>query len=87
MLTLAAVEFAELIGHWDPSSADIEILTPMDWDRKGQYTNVVEAVQRATKGNDVMVYKVPVDATRIEYWIISFWQGRVVGVKALAVES
>lgn len=59
----------------------------MDWDRKGQYTNLVEAVQRATKGNDVMVYKVPVDATRTEYWIISIWEGRAVGVKALAVES
>jgi hypothetical protein len=81
------VEFGQLINHSNPEEAGIEILTTMDWDRRGQYTNVVEAVQRATKGNDVMVYKVPVDKTRVEYWVISVWEGRAVGVKALAVES
>lgn len=81
------VEFAKLINHWSPQDSDIEIQTPTDWDRQGQYTKLVKAVQRATKGNDVMVYKVPVDATRVEYWLVSSWEDRVIGVKALAVES
>lgn len=81
------VEFAELIGHGNPSSAGIEIMDPLDWDRQGQYTNVIEAVREATKGHDVRVYKVPKDSTRVEYWVISMLDGRAVGVKALAVES
>uniref|UniRef100_A0A0B7JLS4 Anthranilate synthase n=1 Tax=Bionectria ochroleuca TaxID=29856 RepID=A0A0B7JLS4_BIOOC len=46
------VQFAELINHWDPNSADIEILDPLDWDKKGRYTKVIEAVRQATEGND-----------------------------------
>lgn len=81
------VQFAELINHWDPNSADIEILDPLDWDKKGRYTKVIEAVRQATEGNDVRVYRVPKDATRAEYWIISVSGGRAVGVKALSIES
>lgn len=80
-------EFAKLIKHWDPNSSDIEIMDPVDWDKKGQYKNVLDAVTQATKGNDVRVYRVPKDRSRVEYWLISVYEGRVYGVKALSVES
>jgi hypothetical protein len=81
------VEFARLINHWDPDNADVTIGDPADWDRKGQYSNLVDAVRAASKGNDVRVYTVTRDKTRVEYWVVSWAEGKIVGVKALAVES
>ena len=80
-------EFANLIKHWDAKSADITIMDPVDWDSQGQYTKVIEAIREATQGNDVRVYRVARDKTRVEYWVISRAEGRIVGAKALGVES
>ncbi|KFA66175.1 hypothetical protein S40285_03354 [Stachybotrys chlorohalonatus IBT 40285] len=81
------VEFAKLIEHWDPESADITILDPIDWDSSGAYSKLIEAVREATRGNDVRVYRVTKDKTRAEYWLVSGEQGKIVGAKALSVES
>lgn len=62
-------------------------MDPLDWDSNGQYTNVIEAVRKASKGNDVRVYKVVRDETRVEYWVITRDEDRIVGAKALAIES
>lgn len=67
--------------------ADISIMDPLDWDAQGQYGSVIEAVRDASKGNDVRVYKVVRDATRVEYWVITRDGERIVGAKALAIES
>lgn len=84
-------EFAKLVGHWDPAEAGIEILDPVDWDSQGQYSDLVEAIREASKGNDVRVYRVPgKKATRVEYWVVTATggkDGRLVGAKALAIES
>ncbi|KAH8888332.1 hypothetical protein GQ53DRAFT_749260 [Thozetella sp. PMI_491] len=84
-------EFAQLIQHWDPKAAEIEILDPVDWDTQGQYGDVIEAVRQAGKGNDVRVYRVKKDSTRAEYWVVTTEgkgkSARLVGAKALAVES
>ncbi|KAJ4209396.1 hypothetical protein NW767_001302 [Fusarium falciforme] len=80
-------EFAKLINHSSPDSAEIKILDPLNWDSRGQYTNVIEAVREASKGNDVRVYQIVRDATRVEYWVVSHADGRLIGAKALAVES
>ncbi|KAH7154945.1 hypothetical protein B0J13DRAFT_521114 [Dactylonectria estremocensis] len=80
-------EFATLINHPNPSDADISILDPLVWDSKGQYTELLEAVRQATAGNDVRVYSVTRDATRVEYWLVSTKDGKIVGAKALSVES
>lgn len=80
-------EFATLINHPSPSEAEISILDPLSWDSKGQYTDVLEAVRQATAGNDVRVYRVVRDATRVEYWLVSSKEGKLVGAKALGVES
>ena len=87
--------FANLINHPDPTQADIEIMDIVQWDSKGQYKDVVEACRKAAMGGDVRVYKVKLGGPRVEYWIVGVEgqskekgkEGRLVGVKALAVES
>lgn len=76
-----------MIAHWNPDNADITIMDPLDWDRKGNYGKLLDAVREASKGNDVRVYRVPKDGTRVEYWLVSRAEERIVGVKAMAVES
>jgi hypothetical protein len=48
-------------------------------------------VREAGKGNDVRVYRIARDATRVEYWVVTTdgkgKGAKLVGVKALAVES
>ncbi|KAI5466871.1 hypothetical protein BGZ63DRAFT_418624 [Mariannaea sp. PMI_226] len=78
-------EFAKLTNS--PSDAKISIMDPLEWDSKGQYINVLEAVRKATQGNDVRVYRVERDATRVEYWLVSSKDGKLVGAKALSIES
>lgn len=60
-----------------------------EWDRTGQYKEVVDAVREACKGGDVRVYRVPRGGTRVEYWVVGVdrEEGRLVGVKALGIES
>ncbi|TGJ79212.1 hypothetical protein E0Z10_g9553 [Xylaria hypoxylon] len=84
-------EFAALIHHPDPSKADIEIQDPADWDTQGQYKAILDAVSKASKGNDVRVYRVAKEGARVEYWIVTTdgkgADARLVGAKALAIES
>lgn len=84
-------EFAQLIQHPTPKAAEIEILDPVDWDRQGQYGEIIEAVRAAGKGNDVRVYRVSKGGVRAEYWVVTTEgkgkDAKLVGVKALAVES
>ncbi|KAK7921196.1 ribosomal protein L3 [Apiospora marii] len=84
-------EFAKLIAHPNPSSANVELQDPADWDPQGQYTKILEAVRKAGQGNDVRIYRVPKDGSRVEYWVVTTEgkgkDAKLVGVKALAVES
>ncbi|KAI0181519.1 hypothetical protein GGR52DRAFT_524965 [Hypoxylon sp. FL1284] len=84
-------EFASLIQHPTPSSADIEIQDPADWDAQGQYKSILDAVRKAGKGNDVRVYRVPKGGVKVEYWVVTTEgkgaKAKLVGAKALAVES
>ena len=84
-------EFAKLINHPDPSKAKVELQDPMDWNASGDYTDVIEAVRESTQGADVKVYAVRSDGARTEYFVVSCEgegkKARLVGVKALAVES
>ncbi|CAI4217332.1 unnamed protein product [Parascedosporium putredinis] len=84
-------EFAKLVEHWDPANADVAIQDPSDWNRNGEYGDIVGAVTEAIKGADVRVYRVSKDATRVEYFVVgcegSGKSARLVGVRALSVES
>ncbi|KAK3392647.1 hypothetical protein B0T20DRAFT_421794 [Sordaria brevicollis] len=81
--------FATLINHPNPSEAEIEISDPVNWDRNGDYTDLIDAVTEASEGKTVMVYRVVKDSVRVEYWVVSpSPDGKLlVGVRALAVES
>ncbi|OTB14697.1 hypothetical protein K445DRAFT_318594 [Daldinia sp. EC12] len=84
-------EFASLIHHPDPSSAEIEIQDPADWDAQGQYKSILDAVRKAGKGNDVRVYRVSKGGVKVEYWVVTTEGNgpgaKLVGAKALAIES
>lgn len=88
---ISTEEIAQLVNHWDPASAEVEILDPADWDRNGQYKDVIDAVTKAGKGNDVRVYRIVKDNSRVEYYVVTRLgdgkTARLVGVKALAIES
>ncbi len=58
-----------------------------EWDTQGQYKDVVDATREATKGSDIRVYRIVRDGPRVEYWVVGLEGGRLVGVKALAIES
>lgn len=80
-----------MINHPDPANAQVEILDPIDWDRNGDYADIIDAVTKAGKGNDVRVYRISKGGVRVEYWVVTTEgegkDAKLVGAKALAVES
>jgi hypothetical protein len=79
--------FAKLVGHPSSKDAGVEILDIGEWDTQGQYKEVVDATREATKGSDVRVYRIRRGGSRIEYWVVGVADGKLLGVKALAIES
>jgi hypothetical protein len=79
--------FAKLVNHPDPKKANVEIMDIGEWDPQGQYKDVVEATREVSKGSDVRVYRISKNGTRAEYWVVGLEGGKLLGVKALAVES
>ena len=77
-------QFRDLIGH--PS--DVVTQSHSEFDPRGEYTKVVQAVKNAGNGT-VVVFKVKHGSTRVEYYVVSQDEkgARLVGLKALAVES
>lgn len=59
-----------------------------EFDPQGQYKTVVEAVKKVGEG-EVKVFRVGHGKTRAEYYVVAVdgKGGRVVGLKAKAVES
>lgn len=81
--------FAKAINHPNPKDAEVAILDIAEWDPQGEYKEVVDAVREAVKGGDVRVYRVSREkgGSRVEYWILGVEGGKLIGVKALSVES
>jgi len=77
--------FGKLIGH----NSEIESTDLKSWNVNGQYDEVVNAVKKAGGDkSDVKVFRVAHGTTRCEYYIVALVKdGKVVGVKAKAVES
>tara|TARA_R110002003_G_scaffold9_26_gene608 strand:- start:5503 stop:5760 length:258 start_codon:yes stop_codon:yes gene_type:complete len=65
---------------------DVEEVKPKNFE--SQYKKVIDAVKKAGSG-DVKVFRVEIDKTRAEYYVVAVdeKEGRVVGLKALSVES
>ncbi|KAI5291034.1 hypothetical protein KEM54_006594 [Ascosphaera aggregata] len=84
-------------GKWPVSNREHSLLALLSiqetevpyWDPRNQYEHVVKAVQRAAGSDEVKIYKVNIGEPRAEYWVLALdkQQGRLVGLKALAVES
>lgn len=79
----------------DVSLADLKKLLSQDKveevKQKGfetQYKNVFNAVKKAGNG-EVKVFRVDLQSTRAEYYVVSIDKegGKIVGLKALSVES
>ena len=84
---MSTAEFAKLVQHPHPAEAEVGIMGIGEWDSQGQYKDVVDAVREAGKGSDVRVYRIEMEGARVEYWLVGLEGGKLVGVKALAVES
>lgn len=80
----SAGEFAELLSH----DSDVSSIGEKEFDPQGQYKKIVDAVKKAGS-KDVSIFRVEHGSTRAEYYVVSLDKkgGRVVGLKALAVES
>jgi predicted phage tail protein len=83
-MMLSTDELKRLIGH----DAEVESVQEKEFDPRGQYNGVLEAVKSVGNGK-VGVFRVVLGGTRSEYYVVSVdeKEGRVVGLKALAVES
>lgn len=76
-----------MVNHPNPDEAGVEIMDIAEWDTQGQYKELVDAVREVSKGSDVRVYRVAKGGSRIEYWVVGLEGGKLIGVKALAIES
>lgn len=77
-------EFKDLIGHTD----EVSTLGTEEFDPKGQYKEVLAAVEKAGDGM-VRIFRAHHGKTRAEYYVVAFDKEgeRIVGMKAKAVES
>ena len=82
-----AATFTKLVNHPSPEDAEVQIMDVGEWDAQGQYKEIVDATRDATKGSDVRVYRVSREGSRVEYWVVGLANGKLIGAKALAVES
>ncbi|OCK85716.1 hypothetical protein K432DRAFT_286185 [Lepidopterella palustris CBS 459.81] len=80
----SADELAKLLSH----DSDVSSISQTEFDPKGQYKSIIDAVKRAGS-DDVRIFRVEHGSTRAEYYVVSLdtKEGRIVGMKALAVES
>ncbi|KAF2005300.1 hypothetical protein P154DRAFT_542924 [Amniculicola lignicola CBS 123094] len=79
-----AAALKKLLNHSD----DVTSLSEKEFDPQGQYAKVLEAVKKAGNGK-VGIFKVEGEGTRSEVYVVSVDEegGKVVGLKALVVES
>ena len=77
-------EFAKLLQ----TKHDVAGIKQKDFDPRGQYAKVVEAVKSVGDGQ-LAFFRVELGGTRSEYYVVGVDEkaGRVVGLKAKAVES
>ena len=68
--------------------ADVSTMTPDEFDPRGNYKEVLDAVRQAG-GGEMRIFRVDHGKTRAEYYIVSVDAkgSKIVGLKAKAVES
>ena len=77
-------EFKDLVDH----KSEVSTLSTQEFDPKGQYKEVLQAVEEAGDGK-ARVFRVHHGSTRAEYYVVGLHRKgkKVVGLKAKAVES
>lgn len=94
----SADQLSSLISPDTDLSHAISTLSPSSFDPKNQYGSALHAVRAAAaepdsgadqSAVDVKVYRVEISSTKVEYWVLALEgvEGRVVGLRAKAVES
>ena len=63
-------------------------MSAKEFDLKGQYKEVLQAVEKAGDGK-ARIFRVETGKARVEYYVVGFDKeaGKVVGLKARSVES
>ncbi|KAF2741085.1 hypothetical protein EJ04DRAFT_507506 [Polyplosphaeria fusca] len=82
--SVSAGDLKKLLGHGN----NVSEVSEKEFDGQGQYKKVVEAVKKAGNGK-VGIFRVEHGGTRSEFFVVSVDEkgGKLVGLKALAVES
>jgi len=75
-------DLKKLLGHGEK----VEELSIKEWDPKGQYKKIVDAVKEAAEG-EVKVFRVDLEGSRVEYYVVGVGGGKVLGLKVMSVES
>ena len=80
----ASDEFQDLVQH----DAGISILSIIEFDSRGQYKDILKAVNSVGDG-DLKVYRVEHGRSRAEYYVVRLEKKgqRIIGFKAKAVET
>ena len=82
-LTSMPGSFAKAVGH----EGEAEAISAKDFDPRGEYKDVLELVGKEGQGQ-VKVFRVEAGGARCFYYVVvPDGKGRVVGVRAQAVES
>ena len=78
-------EFRTVLGP-KGEQGEVGEVSMKSFDPKGEYRGVVEKVEQAGTGG-VRVFRVEIDGTRVEYYVVTVGERSLVGVVAKAVES
>jgi hypothetical protein len=79
---VSAGDLKKILGHGE----EVEEQSVKEWDPKGQYKKVVDAVEKAADG-EVKVFRVELEGSRVEYYVVGVGGGKILGLKAMSVES
>ncbi|KAL9029412.1 MAG: hypothetical protein Q9196_002339 [Gyalolechia fulgens] len=77
-------ELADLVGH----DSEVSTMSTKEFDPRGQYKDVLQTVEKAGDGKS-RIFRIGYGKTRVEYYVIGLdrEKGRIVGLKAKAIES
>jgi hypothetical protein len=76
---------AKASGNNGPTRAEELIVS--EFDPRGEYRDVVKEAEGVVDGGELKVFRVERGKTRVEYYLVGLRGGRLVGVRAEAVES
>lgn len=79
-------EFKKALGARG-GQGDIEELSVQEFDPRGQYDEIINRVKEAGSGKGVRVFRVELGTTRVEYYIVTVGEKKLVGLYTKAVES